>query len=225
SLDNFAPFNVGDRFRVQGTLVAASPCISTSATVVGAVATPCPDVEGDSYCFGDGGVTPGCTPCPCGNNAPPGTPGGCLNSSGQSCRLIASGQPSVSQDSLRFTATGAAPNTFGMLVSAMNRLPANAASPCFGLDSGISSPVLDGHRCIGGDALRYVPRATDSNGNIGFTNAGWGPPDGPAGGVIAYGGYVAGQTREWQLFYRDDINAVCMRGQNTSQGMSIQFVF
>ena len=36
----------------------------------------------DDFCFGDGGVQIGCTPCPCGNEGASGTIGGCTNSAG-----------------------------------------------------------------------------------------------------------------------------------------------
>ena len=47
-------------------------------------------------CAGDGGNQMGCTDCPCGNNAPLGAGGGCINSSGSGTELQSSGDPSIS---------------------------------------------------------------------------------------------------------------------------------
>ena len=125
---------------------------------------------GDSYCFGDGGVSPGCTACPCLNDAPAGTIGGCLNSAGTSARLHSSGTPSVSNDTLRFQVTGANASTFGILISGNDRLPNNPANVCFGLDSGVTSVVLDGLRCVGVSLVRHGSRSTDVFGSIGVEN-------------------------------------------------------
>ena len=52
--------------------------------------------EFPDQCNGDGGDQMGCTDCPCTNNAPQGTIGGCLNSAGTASRLIGTGDPSLS---------------------------------------------------------------------------------------------------------------------------------
>ncbi|MEM7516008.1 MAG: hypothetical protein AAF368_03665, partial [Planctomycetota bacterium] len=179
-----------------------------------------PDAAFGEFCNGDGGDQMGCTNCPCGNNAVPGTMGGCLNSAGNSARLVGSGSASVAGDTLRFEVNTATPTTFGILQSANNRLP--NMGPC-APGSGILSGVVDGLRCVGGAALRHGTRATDSNGDIGVTNNGWGPPNGPPGGLIATNGFVAGQTRHFQVFYREDVALGCQSGQNTTQGVTVTF--
>ena len=174
----------------------------------------------ESFCNGDGGDQMGCTNCPCGNNAAPGTTGGCLNSNSTSARLNPSGAPSVMADTMRYEVTGANVSTFGVLTSADNQLPQMGACPP---GSGIASALLDGLRCVGGAAQRHGSRATDANGDIGVTNNGWGPPSGPAGGLIAQGGFVAGQTRHYQCFYREIGTLGCMTGQNTTDAVSVTF--
>ncbi len=172
-------------------------------------------------CYGDGGDQMGCTECPCTNNAAQGSLGGCLNSAGTSARLLPSGTPSVAADSLRFEVSDANVSTFGVLASADNLLPAMGLCPA---GSGIQSlGLLDGLRCVGGALQRHGSRATDAGGDIGLTNNGWGPPNGPAGGLIAQGGFVAGQTRHYQCFYRELGTLVCMTGQNTTQAVSVTF--
>ena len=176
------------------------------------------------FCYGDGGNQAGCSDCPCGNNAAPGTAGGCLNGVGQSARLIGSGVASLSNDQLNFVMTGGNPSTFGVLTSGAAQAPANPANPCFGLASGIQAIQLDGLRCVVQGTLRHGARPTDAAGDIGFSTNGWGPPFGPAGGLIAQTGASAGASRYWQVIYREDPALGCMRGQNTSNGVATVLV-
>ncbi len=176
-----------------------------------------------SFCFGDGGDQLGCTDCPCANNAPPGTIGGCLNSSGNSGSLIDSGVPSASNDTLRFEATGLPASAFSILTSGDGIAPANAANPCFGLNSGTQAMQFDGLRCAVMNTSRHGGRPADANGDVGLTNNGWGTPSGPPTGLIAQGGFAAGQTRNYQLIYREDATLGCMRGLNTSQAVAVTF--
>ncbi len=184
----------------------------------------------EPFCFGDGGDGMGCTDCPCSNNAPAGSGGGCRNSnaSSQGACLAASGAPDVSApaDTLRFEVTGANASTFGVLVSGSERLPSNPANPCVlqNPGSGVLSPaVLDGLRCVGAGALRHGSRASDTAGDIGVTNAGWGPPNQPLQGIGVTSGFVSGQTRHFQVFYRELATLSCMTGQNTTNGISVTF--
>ena len=174
-----------------------------------------PDFE--YLCFGDGGNF-GCTPCPCGNNAPSGSAGGCVNSTGIWAILVATGIQSVSEDTLSFNVFGANPSTFAALVSADNQLPTLGACPP---GTGVQSAALDGLRCIGGALFRHGTRATNGAGT---NSAPWGPPGGPSGGLIAQGGFVPGQTRQFQVFYREFADMVCMTGQNTSNSVGVTFV-
>ena len=171
------------------------------------------------FCFGDGGDQMGCTSCPCTNDAPLASGGGCLNSNSTSAVLAASGNPDVSApaDTLHFDLTGGNVNTFGVLISADNRLPAMGACPP---GSGIVQGTLDGLRCVGGNVVRHGSRSLDATGS---TIAGWGPPGTPAAGIGATAGFIAGQTRHFQCFYRELGALVCMTGQNTSNAVSVTF--
>ena len=84
----------------------------------------------DSFCFGDGGDQMGCTPCPCTNEAPLGSGGGCLNSAGQSAVLAGGGSDSVLAGDLTFALTGGNVSTFGVLTSGDNLLPNMGRLPC-----------------------------------------------------------------------------------------------
>lgn len=177
-----------------------------------------------SFCFGDGGDQAGCADCPCGNNTPSAGSGGCLNISGSSATLSASGVPSLTADSLRFTLAGANPSTLTLLISGDSQAPAAAANPCFGMASGIVLPGLNGLRCVVTNFRRHGGRMTDTSGSVGASTAGWGTPDGPAGGLISAGGFTSGQTRHFQVIYRELPFAVCLQNLNTSQGVSATFV-
>lgn len=175
-------------------------------------------------CNGDGGDQMGCTDCPCTNNADVGTLGGCLNSVGDSARLIGSGVPSLTADTLNFALVGAPPGAFCVLQSGANIAPANMANPCFGIDSGVQSTLFDGLRCVVQDTKRHGGRGADGNGRVGYASNGWGPPAGPAGGIAGQAGFVAGQVRHFQVTHREDAMLSCMRGLNTSQSVTYTFL-
>lgn len=187
------------------------------------------DEAGQSFCFGDGGDQMGCTNCPCGNNAPPGTPGGCLNSVSDSARLLSSGDvsvslPSNSTDDLRFALSSAPPSSFSVLFSGSNLAPTNPGNPCSGIGSGVQTVLYDGLRCAISGTRRHGGRAVDPTGNVGVTTPAWGGGDAPPAGIARAGvGFVAGQTRYFQAVYRDDMALSCMRGLNTSQAVRILF--
>ena len=182
-------------------------------------------------CNGDGGDQMGCTNCPCFNNALPGTPGGCLNSAGTSTRLSATGSPSLAllpgdTTDLRFTASGSPPGATNVLLSGNAVAPTGMMNPCFGEDSGILSVDRDGLRCAVQSLLRHGNRTADTMGNIMDStgpNRVWGGEAQPNDGIGVQAGFVAGQTRYFQITHRDDIAAVCMRGLNTSQAVEVTF--
>ncbi len=170
-------------------------------------------------CFGDGGDQMGCTNCPCGNNAVAGTMGGCLNSAANSAKLLASGTPDVTTpaDTLHFDMTGGNLNTFAVLISGANQLPTAGACPP---GSGIAAASLDGLRCVGGSVVRHGSRSLDAMGN---TTNGWGPPANPMSGIGVTAGFVMGQVRHFQVFYRENPLLGCQTGQNTSNSVSVTF--
>ena len=176
-------------------------------------------IEANEFCNGDGGDQMGCTDCPCGNNAPQGTIGGCTNSAGTSTRLLSSGSDSVAAADLRFEGSGAPPNNSAVLTSGNALAPANMANPCFGLNSGVTSISLDGLRCAVQGVLRHGVRPSDANGDIGVTTNGWGTPN----GFFNFSAFTAGDTKHFQIIHRDDAGAVCNTGQNTSQAVSVTF--
>lgn len=217
--DSGVDFNSGDADTVPAMPVAlqtGGPFQGTTplATItITRVSTP------DETCNGDGGDQMGCTDCPCGNDAAQGTIGGCLNSAASSARLRCEGIASIFTDTLRFEMTGAPSNAFCVLNSGDSLAPQNMANPCFGSNSGVQSASFDGIRCAVGNTRRHGGRAANFIGEVGTNGPGWGPPDNPMLGISAQAGFVVGQTRFFQVVYRDNATLSCMRGLNTSQAI------
>jgi hypothetical protein len=87
-----------------------------------------------NYCNGTGSGSMGGVDCPCGNTLPPGSTVGCANRTGHGASLIATGNPSIVNDTLHLTASG---------------MPDGA--PIFFLEGSASSPPHvfgNGIRCI-----------------------------------------------------------------------------
>lgn len=176
------------------------------------------------FCFGDGGGTPGCTPCPCANNAVAGTLGGCLNSAGTSAVLAAIGEARLSADNVRLEVNRAQPDSVILLVSSESILPLDLGSGPCPRGSGVRSLAFDGLRCVGSPSRRHGLRMTDSLGSTGVTNEGWGGPFEPSIGLLADGGFSAGQNRFFQAVYRDDGTTSCGRGINTTNAVSVMVI-
>jgi hypothetical protein len=71
----------------------------------------------------------------------------------------------------------------------------------------------DGLRCASGEVRRLGARLSDPSGT-----AVW------ASGLRALGGWLPGDTRRFQAWYRDPIAGPCGTGFNLTQGVQIQFV-
>ncbi len=165
-----------------------------------------------------GGDGLGCTECPCGNDPAAGTIGGCINSAVRSARLLPRGIPSASADSMSFHLKNAVPGMTAVLASASSLLPQSGACAT---GSGIATPALDGLRCIGGAFRRHGVRTSDASGRIGVTNSGWGMDGTAASSLIASAGFTVGQSRSFQVIYRDSPPLGCIAGLNTSQAVSV----
>ncbi|HJP00554.1 MAG TPA: FG-GAP repeat protein [Planctomycetota bacterium] len=148
---------------------------------------------GTSYCFGDGGS------CPCGNSG--GSGEGCANSSGAGGTAVASGSASVSADDLLLGAEGLLPGQPALLFSGMNAVN-NGDGVLFG----------DGLRCAGGSVVRHGVLYPDSAGA-----AVWGH------GLGVAGGWVSGDVRRLQVWYRDPIGSPCGQLFNLTNGVEVHF--
>ena len=150
---------------------------------------------GTAFCFGDGSATP----CPCGNWGAPGA--GCANSTGQGATLVGGGNTSVSSDALTFAASGLLPSQAALLFSGQNAV-----------NGGLGLTFGDGLRCAGGSIRRLGIRVPSAGGT-----ASYGP------GLAAAGGWNSGETRHFQVWYRDPVSSPCGTTFNLSNGVTVTF--
>jgi len=137
--------------------------------------------------------------CPCGNDD---ATAGCANSTGSGALLTAGGTASASADNLTFTGTNLLPGQGALLFSGPNQV-----------NGGVGLPFGDGLRCAGGGIIRLGVKMPDGTGT-----AVWGPALG------VKGGWVAGDTVEFQGWYRDPGTSPCSNEFNTTHGVEIVFV-
>jgi len=151
---------------------------------------------GTAYCFGDGTGAA----CPCGNTGSSG--GGCANSASVDGALLeALGSASIRSTSLFLAVQGLVPGQPGVYFQGSDAI-----------DGGHGSPFGDGLRCAGGEITR-IEIATADEGGISHTTV----------DVAAEGGVSAGQTRRYQLWYRDPAGSPCGRGFNLTNGIEIEW--
>lgn len=170
------------------------------------------DTPHTNFCFGN---ADSCSGCPCGNAVLGTTPAGCGNRNLAGALLVARGDASVAADTLRFDLSGGTRETFGVLVSGQNALPASGACPP---GSGLISNTLNGLRCVGGNLVRHGTRLLSVEGT---NSVPWGFPGNPQSGLLNQGGFTAGSVRHFQVIYRDENHGTCFAGQNTSNATTI----
>jgi len=150
---------------------------------------------GTPYCFGDGtGLF-----CPCGNTGPAGE--GCGNSAGVGGTLSGFGTVSVGNDDLNFLAENLVAGKLALLF-------AGRAS----LGGGSGLLFGDGLRCAGGGIVRLATTVVDGAGTAAF---------GP--GLGALGGWSAGDTRYFQVWYQDIAASPCAWAFNTTHALELTF--
>jgi hypothetical protein len=118
--------------------------LSNETWSLGVPATCC-----QPYCLGDGTGTA----CPCGNSSPSGTPAGCLSSMGVGGKLLATGQASLSSDSLVLSGSDM-PNSSALYFQGTARTNGGAGS-AFG----------DGLRCASGAIVRLGLKVNSAGGS------------------------------------------------------------
>lgn len=173
-----------------------------------------------AFCAGNGNAGPTCANCPCSNNAPSFSFGGCTNSAGTSAVLAMTGEASFASDTMRLEVSHATRNSLAILTSGDLLLPLQPALGC-SRGTGVTSLVFNGLRCVGGVTRRHGSRATDSTGRVGSSNDGWGGPFAPSAGLVAQGGFAVGQNRFLQAIYRDGANSGCGTGLNTTNAIAV----
>jgi hypothetical protein len=147
----------------------------------------------NKYCFGDGSGTP----CPCGNTG--GIGEGCRHSNGSGAILGASGSASVSAGDLVLEGSSLVVLQPGLYFQAENQI-----------DSGNGLAFGDGLRCAGGSLIRLQVRGADPSGNSATTID-----------IAAKGGVVAGDTKRYQIWFRDPSASPCLNEFNLTNGLEI----
>lgn len=136
------------------------------------------------------------TACPCLNFG--GLGEGCSNSTGVGARLDASGSQVVAANDLQLRVSQARPNSTGMFIQ--------GATP-------VAFPFKDGLLCAGNPTTRLESVQLDAGGS------------GQSIGSIATLGAVApGDSRVYQLWYRDPALSPCGSGSNLSSALLVQWI-
>ena len=173
---------------------------------------PLPTPSAPSICHGDGGDLAGCVDCPCGNNAIPGTLGGCLNVAGQSAHLTAERSLSVQDDSLLMKLERVVPTAFCLLTSGTTVPGTAGCAPNVGSSA---ATLTDGLRCVGSGMRRHGIRRADENGEL----------TEPWQNLISQFGFTAGEKRYFQAIYRDGPLATPYgTGLNSSNAIQIELL-
>ena len=147
-------------------------------------------------CLGDGSGTP----CPCGNTGAAGA--GCANSTGQGALLLPIGSVSVAAGDLELTATHLRPFHFGTYLQGNNSL-----------NGGNGVAFGDGLRCAGGSVVRLQQVMAQADGSS-FTTI----------DIATKGGVSPGDTRTYQLWYRDPFFSPCGTNFNLTNGVELTWV-
>ncbi|MDP6762499.1 MAG: hypothetical protein QF903_10090 [Planctomycetota bacterium] len=186
---------IGRSVAISGeSVIAGAWQADNSAGAVNVFESPFDPVE---FCFGDGSGTT----CPCGNASAPGTGSGCRNSTGPGARSEALGHTSMVYDGLLVEAHGLLPSQSALLFAGTHAI-----------NGGDGTAFGDGLRCAGTDLVRLGIEVPDGVGE-----ARWGP------GLGASGGWNAGDTRYFQVWYRDSVGGPCGSGFNTTNGLKVRF--
>ena len=149
---------------------------------------------GAGYCFGDGTGAA----CPCGANGGAGE--GCANSTGAGATLTASGDASLSGDTLSFSVAGVAGARNGLLLRAANQ---------------VALPAGDGILCAAGMSHRSQVQTTDGAGTDTFTDF-----NGNTFGAVAF----PGAATNFQFWYRDDAHGGCSSLFNFSNAWEVTYM-
>jgi hypothetical protein len=147
------------------------------------------------FCHGDGSGTP----CPCANNGNSGE--GCANGTGSGGKLRSTGSASIAAADLVLTGEQLIAGQPGLYFQGNNAI-----------NSGNGNPFGDGLRCAGGGVIRLQVRFADGSGNSQTSVD-----------IASKGGATAGDTKRFQIWYRDPNTSACGAQFNLSNGLELTF--
>jgi hypothetical protein len=133
--------------------------------------------------------------CPCANLGATGE--GCANSTGSGSTLTTAGSALVGSDDLQLIAMQARPNTARLLVQGASQ---------------VTVPFKDGLLCAGNPTERLEITHLDAAGSA--TSS---------GSIVTAGAVAPGDTRVYQLWYRDPSVSPCGTGSNLSSAVLVQW--
>ena len=149
---------------------------------------------GTAFCFCDGSGSA----APCGNTGAGGN--GCANgSSPNGANLLATG--SATPGGLTLEASGLVPGQPGLYFQGDNEI-----------NGGQGITFGDGHRCAGGGVVRIQVVSASAGGTSSTTDD-----------IFAEGGIVPGDTKSYQLWYRDPAGSPCGAGFNLTNGVTVNW--
>ncbi|MDZ4773715.1 MAG: hypothetical protein SGI72_11350 [Planctomycetota bacterium] len=173
---------------------------SGSITLVGTITADHTFMK--SFCIGDGSGTA----CPCANNSPAGQGRGCVHSGGVGARLLPSGVPSLSNDTLVLTGASQLPGTLGLYFQGTMQAGGGA-----GISFG------DGLLCASGAITRLGVKAAPG-GSSSYPVVG--DPSVSVAGLVA----GAPTVRTYQLWYRDAAVYCTASTNNLTNGVQVQWM-
>jgi len=145
------------------------------------------------FCSGDGGGTP----CPCANSGAGGE--GCANGSGSGGKLRSVGTSSVTAGDLSLVGSQLIANQPGLYFQGNNAI-----------NSGDGNSFGDGLRCAGGGVIRLQVRFSSATGESATDIH-----------IATAGGAASGDTKRYQLWYRDPVTSPCGTLFNLTNGVEI----
>jgi hypothetical protein len=183
---------------ITDQIMSATDIATLGAPDAAGVFTPfTPPAIGTTFCLGDGTATS----CPCGNASDTtGGDAGCANgASTAGGAMMASGSSSLLAADLILSSTGLVPSQPGLYFQGNNAI-ADGAGVAFG----------DGLRCAGGGVIRLQVSFADSSGASATSID-----------IGAKGSVSVGDTKRYQVWYRDPSTSPCGAQFNLSNGFEI----
>ncbi len=154
-----------------------------------------------SFCFGDGSGAA----CPCGNEAPAGSAGGCLASLGLAGILVGVGEPRLSADTFVLQASSLPPSASALYFQGTHAI-----------DGGAGAAFGDGLRCVGGSIVRLGARISVGGASH--------YPSGGRASIAQVGGVASPGVRTYQVWYRNGAAYCTPAAFNLTNGVSVSWL-